>query len=108
MTKLSEPDRSALLGIARAAILAHLGQGRTPELPHEGPLGEPRAAFVTLYLDGELRGCVGTLEAVSPLARTVERMAVAAASEDPRFPALGRRRSRGCPWRSRPSPPSPP
>ncbi|HEX7624403.1 MAG TPA: AmmeMemoRadiSam system protein A, partial [Anaeromyxobacteraceae bacterium] len=44
-----------------------------------------RGAFVTLRVKGELRGCVGTLSPDGPLARTVQRMAAAAAAEDPRF-----------------------
>jgi AmmeMemoRadiSam system protein A len=85
MTPLSPTERAALLGIARGAILAHLGLRAAPELPLAGALGEPRGAFVTLTAEGELRGCIGTFQASEPLARTVARMAVAAASEDPRF-----------------------
>jgi AmmeMemoRadiSam system protein A len=78
-------DRAALLGIARAAVRHRLGVGPAPALPATGPLCEPRGAFVTLRVKGELRGCVGTLSPDGPLARTVERMAAAAATEDPRF-----------------------
>ena len=45
-------------------------------------------AFVTLYKGEELRGCLGHLEADRPLAQVVAEMAVAAASEDPRFPPI--------------------
>jgi hypothetical protein len=48
----------------------------------------PGASFVTLNLDGELRGCVGSVEACFPLAIDVARNAVLAATEDPRFPAV--------------------
>jgi AmmeMemoRadiSam system protein A len=48
----------------------------------------PRGAFVTLRREGELRGCIGTLAAREPLARTVARMAAAAAAEDPRFESV--------------------
>jgi len=41
--------------------------------------------FVTLHIDGELRGCIGHIEADEPLPRSVARYAVAASSEDPRF-----------------------
>jgi AmmeMemoRadiSam system protein A len=88
MTPLSAVERSALLGIARAAILAHLEARPAPAPPTAGALGEPRGAFVSLHVKGELRGCVGTFGATEPLARTVARMAVAAATEDPRFPPL--------------------
>lgn len=50
---------------------------------------EPRGAFVTLKTrEGDLRGCIGTILPVGPLDETVARMAVAAAVEDPRFPAV--------------------
>jgi AmmeMemoRadiSam system protein A len=89
MTPLSPADRAALLGIARGAILAHLGLAPASALPAGGALGEERGAFVTLHVAGELRGCIGTFRPLGSLAATVARMAVAAASEDPRFPPLG-------------------
>ena len=45
-------------------------------------------AFVTLYHRGELRGCIGHLEADRPLAEVVGELAVAAARDDPRFPPV--------------------
>jgi AmmeMemoRadiSam system protein A len=89
MTPLSATDRAALLGIARGAVLAHLGLARPPALPEAGALAEPRGAFVTLHVGGDLRGCIGTFRPAGSLAATVARMAVAAASDDPRFPPIG-------------------
>ncbi len=88
MTSLSAIERAALLGIARSAILAHLAGKPPPDVPTQGALAETRGAFVTLHVEGELRGCVGTFAPTESLARTVARMAIAAASEDPRFPPL--------------------
>jgi uncharacterized protein len=88
MTPLSLTDRAALLGLARAAILHHLGVSAEPPLPEAGSLAEARGAFVTVSVEGALRGCIGTLRPATSLARTVARMAVAAASQDPRFPAI--------------------
>jgi uncharacterized protein len=88
MTPLSPTDRAALLGIARGAILAHLGVTAVPATPEAGALGEPRGAFVTVSVRGELRGCIGTFRPAGSLARTVASMAVSAASEDPRFPRI--------------------
>ena len=51
-------------------------------------LGEPGATFVTLERDGELLGCVGTLEPHQPLGRDVAEHALAAAFDDPRVPAV--------------------
>jgi AmmeMemoRadiSam system protein A len=86
--ELSSGDRAALLGIARRALLAHLGAAQRPALPAMGPLAEPRGAFVTLHVDDTLRGCVGTFHPQGSLAETVARMAVAAATQDPRFRPL--------------------
>ena len=62
-----------------------------PPTPH---LAEPRGAFTSLYLRGELRGCVGyVLVATSPLYRAVAETARAAAFDDNRFPPVTQRRS---------------
>lgn len=49
---------------------------------------EHRACFVTLKLDGELCGCIGSVEAFEPLYLNIIRNAVCAAFDDPRFPPL--------------------
>ncbi len=85
MTPLSPAERAALLGLARGAVLAHLGLAPAPALPETGALAQPRGAFVTLHVSGELRGCIGSFRPQGSLASTVARMAVAAATEDPRF-----------------------
>ncbi len=89
MTPLSARERAALLGIARASILHHLGAAAAPPFPSAGPLAEARGAFVTVHVGGELRGCIGSFNPLGSLAETVARMAVAAASEDPRFAPIG-------------------
>jgi len=58
------------------------------DVPDE--LLEERATFVTLTLNGQLRGCIGMLEACRPLAEDVAENAVSAAFRDPRFPPLSR------------------
>lgn len=80
-----------LLDVARRSIehgLRH-EQRWMPEL-HKFPatLHAERASFVTLKRHGDLRGCIGTLEAVDPLVIGVARNAYSAAFDDPRFPAL--------------------
>jgi AmmeMemoRadiSam system protein A len=93
----SEKEGLQLLEVARAAIGSSLGApGSDPEAVLERALERevlrrPGAAFVTLHLDAELRGCVGTLEITAPLARSVARYAVAAAFQDPRFAPLSAR-----------------
>ncbi len=82
-------DRARLLALAREAIVARLS-GRNFAAPADLPkaLLQPRGAFVTLSVKSQLRGCIGTLAAKSPLHLTVAAMAQAAAFEDPRFPPL--------------------
>lgn len=90
--EFSEEERKVLFGLARLAIARELAEGRqlgreTPP-PPPGPLHAPLGAFVTLKHGGCLRGCIGSVVGDGPLFRTVERMARAAAFEDPRFPPL--------------------
>ena len=76
-----------LLALARGAIEQALGRG-PGATPDAAWLREAGAVFVTLRRDGELRGCVGSLEPHRPLAEDVAANAVAAAFRDPRFPPL--------------------
>jgi AmmeMemoRadiSam system protein A len=85
---LGPVERAALLAVARGAVRMRLGLGAGPELAAHGPLAEPAGAFVTLRVNGELRGCIGTFTPHGSLASTVARMAAAAAVEDPRFSPL--------------------
>lgn len=86
---LTKSDQELLLRLARDAIAAHL-KGGTVSMPESiSPvLCEPRGAFVSLHKQGRLRGCIGYLEAVKPLAATVQEVAAAAAFHDPRFPPV--------------------
>lgn len=84
---LSREDQRVLLDLARAAIAAHLAERPAPRHPASALLQERCGAFVTLTRrdDGGLRGCVGYIEPILPLAETVARAAVAAAVHDERF-----------------------
>lgn len=87
--ELSAAEKELLHEIARQSIAAGLRGEAPPPLPQcTGVLQEPRGAFVTLHKRGALRGCIGFIEAVKPLAATVQEMAYAAAFRDPRFPPL--------------------
>jgi len=78
-----------LLSLARSAISDALGQSLDGFTPHHGDWLEGKGAcFVTLKIDGTLRGCIGSLEAHRPLFEDVHANAVAAALHDPRFPPL--------------------
>ena len=81
----SPEERRLLLGLAHRAIQAALEDEPLDLTPPSGHLGEPRGAFTTLHLGGQLRGCVGYVVAVHPLYRTVAETAVAAALHDTRF-----------------------
>lgn len=77
--------------IARTAIACALGLSCKSLPDYEAlpaDLKVKRATFVTLTIDGRLRGCIGVLEACRPLAKDVAENACAAAFEDPRFPPL--------------------
>jgi len=80
-----------MLDTARAAIRHGLDTGRPPVVDLAAcpeKLRQPGAAFVTLTLDGALRGCIGSLEPHRPLLEDVAMNAWAAAFQDPRFPPL--------------------
>ena len=79
-----------LLPMARSAIADAVGQAGAPSHPAAAApwLQAPGATFVTLTQQGQLRGCIGTLEAHRPLHQDVEANAVAAALRDPRFAPL--------------------
>lgn len=87
---LTEEEKKTLKEIARTTIQCRL-EGTSP--PHSFEritpiLREPRGAFVTLEKHGQLRGCIGLIEAIKPLYQTIQEMAEAAAFRDPRFSAL--------------------
>ena len=78
---------AALLRLARASIGEKLGRP-LPVDARQPRLHEPGATFVTLTQGGQLRGCIGSLEAHRPLAQDVRENAQAAAFRDPRFSPL--------------------
>jgi len=89
MSPLTEEEGRALLAIARQAIEAAVLERRQPDVEgYSGTLAEPAGAFVTLRREGELRGCIGHVEADEPLARTVSSCAASSALYDPRFPPV--------------------
>jgi len=92
--EFSPEERKILLGIAREAIATGLADNPLEDGPQfsavsQSPVGavfvEPRGVFTTLYLGGELRGCVGYPSPIRPLYQAVAETARAAAFEDTRF-----------------------
>jgi AmmeMemoRadiSam system protein A len=85
-----EPDEQRfLLGLARDTIEGFLKTGKRPR-PKAAPtkLSEKRGAFVTLKVDDQLRGCIGYPLPYKPLVETIVEMAIAAATQDYRFPPI--------------------
>lgn len=85
---MSTREKKFILGLARRAIESFLEEGKEleideSEVPEE--FRKARACFVTLTKNGQLRGCIGDVEAYQPLYKDVIKDAVAAAFYDPRF-----------------------
>jgi AmmeMemoRadiSam system protein A len=82
---MKDADRQSLLKLARSAIEARVKAQTMPAPGDSEVFGHMAGAFVTIHKRGQLRGCIGHVEADEPLGRVVTRCAVAAASSDPRF-----------------------
>lgn len=91
LMSLNKAQQQQMLTLAKRSIEHGLQTGsplpiKLEDYPPE--LSERRATFVTLTINGELRGCIGMLEAVRPLVRDIAANAFAAAFRDPRFAPL--------------------
>jgi uncharacterized protein len=84
-SEFSHEERTLLLQLAHDSILSALENREVSMDPPSPHLAEPRGAFTSLYLNGELRGCVGYVLPVSSVYRAVIDTARAAAFEDARF-----------------------
>lgn len=96
--RLSPAHREAALRLARAALIERAQSGRRPGVDLSGlpaPLQSIGAAFVTLTCDGRLRGCIGSLDAVRPLAEDIALNAAKAGFQDPRFRPMSEAEIRG-------------
>lgn len=83
---LSGAQKNELLTIARQTIETFVKTGKVPDVSvKDDRLQEIEGAFVTITKNGALRGCIGNIIGQKPLYETVRDMAVAAASQDPRF-----------------------
>jgi AmmeMemoRadiSam system protein A len=87
--KLTDDDKQALLQIARTSIQSAVGGLPLPLIKNvDEALQRPSGVFVTLRVREELRGCIGYVEPLFPLAQATQDVAVKAAMEDPRFSPL--------------------
>lgn len=88
-TELTPLQQQRVLQLARLSIRQALAADSSSVLcADEAWLQQPRAVFVTLYRQAELRGCIGSLQARRSLFDDVCQNACAAAFRDPRFPPL--------------------
>jgi AmmeMemoRadiSam system protein A len=78
-------DQDVLIEIARMAVRATVNRATYSGPISAGVLAKPAAAFVTLHVRGQLRGCVGHLEEDAPLAQTIAHCARLACTVDRRF-----------------------
>jgi AmmeMemoRadiSam system protein A len=87
---VSEKDQELLLQLARNAIKTTVLKGRQLPIVHSLSrlLREKRGVFVTLWLEGELRGCIGFPYPTKPLVEAVQEASVCAALQDFRFPPV--------------------
>ncbi len=86
MFPLSESAQSELLTLCRNSLQEFLKHGTKNCQESNSPeLLERRGVFVTLHTHGELRGCIGVPEPVSPLFQAAQECALSAARSDPRF-----------------------
>jgi uncharacterized protein len=91
LMSLSKDHQELLLEIARNSIQQGLLTGKALPIDlieYPENIQERMASFVTLSLHQELRGCIGVLEAIRPLAIDVAENAFAAAFRDSRFPVV--------------------
>ena len=86
---LNDELKKKLLKLARDTILLYLKNGKIfePRID-DAVLNEIRGVFVTLSENGNLRGCIGNIIGTKPLCIGVRDMAIASATQDPRFPSV--------------------
>ena len=87
----SEAEKKAMVATARSSIYSALRLDFDGDDTPVGILKEKGyGVFVTLHMDGRLRGCIGRFTSSSTLHATIREMARSAAFDDPRFPSLSR------------------
>lgn len=88
---MSEHEKAELLSVARNTIKNVVGKEKIKALPEEGwpeVLKQKCGVFVTIYINNELRGCIGRLSSGKPLYNLTREMAISAALNDSRFAPL--------------------
>lgn len=88
---LSRDDKIQLLVIARKALELYIKENSIPEYKETeiNPANlKKMGAFVTLYQDSELRGCIGHIESDNPLYKTIQSLTISSATKDYRFKSI--------------------
>jgi len=85
---LDSKDKQQLLDISKSTLETYISKGKLYEVPEKeltASLKRPAGAFVSLYMGGRLRGCIGNFSPGKPLYAVVQEMTIAAATHDNRF-----------------------
>ncbi|MHB8358323.1 MAG: AmmeMemoRadiSam system protein A [Thermoplasmataceae archaeon] len=91
VSSMTPEDGKILLKIARESVEEHILGIRKPEVRSiDTSVRQNAGVFVTLKIHGNLRGCIGFVEAIYPLYIGVQKAAVYAATDDPRFPPVSK------------------
>ncbi|WFN35159.1 TIGR00296 family protein [Methanogenium sp. S4BF] len=88
MDGISSEEGALAVKLARMVLLENIGGETMPEVSIPASFHEKRGVFVTLTLNGQLRGCIGYPRPVLSLAEAIPGAALSAALEDPRFPPV--------------------
>ena len=82
---ISREDQPRLIALARRALEARVRHAALPDIESSLAPDVRCGAFVSIFHDGELRGCLGRLNSQLPIAQLVAQLAQAVADSDPRF-----------------------
>jgi len=86
---LTIEEKRDLLKLAKQTIINRFNKSSVEEYqPKTEIMNKKCGAFVTLHKNGDLRGCIGQIVPIDKLYIAIQKMAIAAAFEDPRFPKL--------------------
>ncbi len=86
---ISEDNKSILLKVAHNAIQRHLGlKDESAKISNTDDLKQFDSAFVSIYVDGKLRGCIGQFASEKELPDLISSLAVTSAFNDDRFPPI--------------------
>ena len=86
---LTEAEKAELLSLSKKTIIAYVTDRKIPDFGSRNPKFTANSAtFVTINKNGNLRGCIGNIQASVPLYQSVINNAVFASSKDPRFPPM--------------------